>query len=61
MIEIAAAYQKGIPIVAVRGTGGVADQLVDSYIDDRKFERILGEDAPEGAVATALTLIDVNR
>jgi uncharacterized protein (TIGR00725 family) len=58
MIEIAAAYQKKIPVVAVKGTGGVADQLVDSYIDDRKTERILGEDSPEKAVVTALALIE---
>jgi hypothetical protein len=58
MIEIAAAYQKKIPIVTVKGTGGVADQLVDSYIDDRKTERILGEDSPEKAVVTALALIE---
>lgn len=58
MIEIAAAYQKKIPIVAVKGTGGVADQLVDSYIDDRKTERILGEDSPEKAVVAALALIE---
>jgi len=57
MIEAAAAYQKKIPIVTVRGSGGIADQLVDSYIDDRKLERILGEDSPEKAVATAFALI----
>lgn len=58
MIEIAAAYQKKIPIVAVKGTGGVADQLVDSYIDDRKIERIIGEDSPEKSVATAIDLVE---
>lgn len=61
MIEIAAAYQRRIPIVAVKGTGGVADRLVDSYIDDRNIERILGEDEPEKAVATALGLIESSR
>jgi uncharacterized protein (TIGR00725 family) len=60
MIEVAAAYQKGIPIIAVRGTGGMADRLVDTYIDDRKIERILGENTPQKAVETALALIKSN-
>ena len=61
MIEIAAAYQKKIPIVSVKGTGGVADQLVGSYLDDRKIEQILGEDEPENAVDAALKSIEVGR
>jgi uncharacterized protein (TIGR00725 family) len=60
LIEITAAYQKGIPIVAVKGTGGVADRLVDAYIDDRKIERIFGDNSPEKAVATAFALIDTS-
>jgi uncharacterized protein (TIGR00725 family) len=60
MIEIAAAYQKKIPIVALKGTGGAADRLVDTYIDDRKLERILGETSPRKAVGTALALIEAN-
>jgi uncharacterized protein (TIGR00725 family) len=60
MIEVAAAYQKGIPIIALRGTGGMADRLVDTYIDDRKIERILGENTPQKAVETALALIKSN-
>ena len=57
MIEVAAAYQKKIPIVVVKGTGGMADQLVDTYIDDRKIEKVLGESTPEAAVATAFALV----
>jgi uncharacterized protein (TIGR00725 family) len=60
MIEVAAAYQKGIPIIALRGTGGMADRLVDTYIDDRKIERVLGENTPQKAVQTALALIKSN-
>ncbi len=60
MIEIAAAYQKQIPIIAVKGTGGMADRLVDTYIDDRKIERILGETTPQKAVETAFALIESN-
>lgn len=58
MIEIAAAYQKRIPVVTVKGTGGVADRFADSYIDDRRILRIIGEDSPENAVANALKLIE---
>jgi uncharacterized protein (TIGR00725 family) len=57
LIEVSAAYQKNIPIVAVKGTGGVADRVVDTYIDDRKIERVLGEGDAAKAVNTALALI----
>jgi uncharacterized protein (TIGR00725 family) len=57
LIEVSAAYQKKIPIVAVKGTGGVADRVVDTYIDDKKTERIFGESDAEKAVNTALALI----
>jgi uncharacterized protein (TIGR00725 family) len=60
MIEIAAAYQKQIPIIALKGTGGMADRLVDTYIDDRRIERILGETTPQKAVETAFALIESN-
>jgi len=60
VIEVAAAYQKRIPIVAMKGTGGAADRLDDTYIDDRKIERILGETTARGAVETALALIEAN-
>ncbi|MGA2461922.1 MAG: TIGR00725 family protein [Candidatus Bathyarchaeia archaeon] len=57
MIEIAAAYQKRIPIVAIKGTGGVADRLVNTYLDDRKVEVILGGNTPEEAVSTAFSAL----
>jgi hypothetical protein len=58
MIEAAAAYQKNIPIVAVKGTGGVADRYADTYLDDRKVERIMGETTPEKAVGMAMAAAD---
>ena len=57
MIEVAAAYQKKIPLITVRGSGGTADKVVDTYLDERKLEIVLGEDSPEKAVNTALRLI----
>ena len=58
LIEAAAAYQEKIPIVAMSGSGGVADKLIDTYFDERKIERVLGENSPERAVSTALSLIE---
>lgn len=58
MIEVAAAYQKKIPIIALRGSGGTADRVVDTYFDDREIEIVLGEDSPEKTAETALRLVE---
>ncbi len=50
LIEAAAAYQAGKPLAAVRGTGGVADELAGGYVDQRKIRRVIGSHSPEGAV-----------
>ena len=57
LIEICAAYQNKSPIVAVKGTGSVADRVSDDYIDDRQIEAILREDSPQAAVRRALSVI----
>lgn len=57
LIEAAAAYQKKIPIIALRGGGGVADNLADSRIDDRAIERIIGASSPETAVNAAFQMV----
>ena len=54
LIEAAAAYQAGKPIVAVRGTGGVADEWAGRYFDERRTSMILVGSSPEGAVKNAL-------
>ncbi|HXY82461.1 MAG TPA: TIGR00725 family protein [Candidatus Saccharimonadales bacterium] len=56
LIEVSAAYQKRIPIVAVKGTGGIADRCGDGYIDDRKLERIILAESPAAAVKSAVNL-----
>ena len=61
MIEVSVAYQKGIPLIAVKGSGGTADRVVDTYLDDRRIEIVLGEDTPEKAVNTALRLVESAR
>jgi uncharacterized protein (TIGR00725 family) len=54
LTEVAAAYQAGIPVVAVKGTGGVADAWGGRYIDKRRTRMVLRESNPEDAVKTAV-------
>ena len=55
--EICAAYMYKKPMVAIRGTGGVAEKYVDDYIDHRKNVKIIGVNSPKDAVKTILDLI----
>jgi uncharacterized protein (TIGR00725 family) len=59
LIELCAAYQRKTPIIAVKGTGGVADRFAGGFIDDREVERSLGEDSAEAAVRRAVSLVAV--
>ena len=54
LIEMAVAYQESKPIVAVRGTGGVADQWAGRHLDDRRTVKVLEGATPEEAVRAAL-------
>ncbi len=54
LTEAAASYGKGKPLVAVRGTGGVADSWDGRYFDERKTTKVSGADSPEEAVTMAL-------
>jgi hypothetical protein len=56
LIETCAGYLKGKPIIAIDGSGGVADQVKGTFLDDRKHFMILSERDPEKAVARALEL-----
>jgi len=53
LIEVAAAYQAGKPIVAVKGTGGVADEWAGKHIDERCASKVLEGSSPEDAVKKA--------
>ena len=53
-IEACVAYQKGKPIVAVTGTGGTADKIADSYLDDRKTVKVISASSAKEAVDQAL-------
>ena len=57
LIEAATAYLKTKTIIAIRGTGGVADQLAGQYIDARRTVKILEADDPEQAVKEAVRLL----
>jgi len=54
LIEATAAYQAGKPVVAVRGTGGVADEIAGKYLDDRRTRKIIGAPSAEEAVRMAV-------
>ena len=54
LIEVAAAYQAAKPIVAVKGTGGVADAWAGKHVDGRRRGMILEGSSPEDAVKKAM-------
>ncbi|MFA5184063.1 MAG: TIGR00725 family protein [Patescibacteria group bacterium] len=54
--EAAIAYQLAIPIVALEGSGGWADKLADTYLDNRRRLRIIGATDPAAAVRLAIFL-----
>lgn len=57
LTEAAIAYQLNIPVVALVGTGGWADKLAGTYIDNRKRFKVLSAQTPAEAVTTALLLV----
>lgn len=57
LTETAIAYQLNIPIVALSGTGGWAEKLQDTYLDDRKRMKVLSAKNAEEAVSLAIAAI----
>ncbi len=55
--EAAIAYQLNIPIVALVGTGGWAERLSGTYIDERKRLKVIEATTPESAVSSALSAL----
>lgn len=49
-IEAGVAYQKGKPIIAIRGSGGTADKIGGKYLDDRQLVEVMEEEDPRIAV-----------
>mgnify|MGYP001560531302 FL=1 len=56
LTEIAIAYQAGIPVVVLRGSGGWSDNLAGRYLDNRKRVKIESADSPKKLVELAITL-----
>jgi uncharacterized protein (TIGR00725 family) len=56
LTELAIAYQADIPIVVIEKTGGWADKLANTYIDERKRRKIYGVKTAEEAVSLAIEL-----
>ncbi|MFA5154987.1 MAG: TIGR00725 family protein [Patescibacteria group bacterium] len=56
LTEAAIAYQLNIPVIALTGTGGWADKLADTYLDERQRFKIISADTPQEAVALAIKL-----
>lgn len=55
--EICAAYMHRKPMVAIRGTGGAAEQFIDDYVDYRKNIKIIGADSAKQAVEEIFKII----
>jgi uncharacterized protein (TIGR00725 family) len=55
-IEVRVAYLKTKPIIAIKGSGGTADEIAGTYLDDRRRIKVLEEVDPKQAVRKALDL-----
>src|SRR2546425_11854614 len=53
-IEACVAYQKGKPIVALTGTGGTADKMADTFLDDRETVKGISYSSQKATVDEAL-------
>ncbi|MEM0481939.1 MAG: TIGR00725 family protein [Nitrososphaerota archaeon] len=58
LIEVAAAYLEAKPIVALVGSGGVADEYAGKYIDERRRAIIHRAHSPREAVEKVIQLIE---
>ena len=59
-VEACVAYQKGKPIIALTGTGGTADKIAGTYLDDRKTVKVLTATTAKDAVDQAIDLAGNN-
>lgn len=58
LTEIAIAYQSNIPIIALKGSGGWADKLADTFIDARQRRKVAVTNTPVDAVNEAIAQIE---
>lgn len=54
--ELVVAYQLGIPMVALRNSGGWSGKLADTFFDARQRLLVVGADSPKEAVEKAFIL-----
>lgn len=54
--EICVAYQAGIPVVAIKNSGGWSEKLIGTFLDNRKREKIYEATNSLSAVKKALEL-----
>jgi uncharacterized protein (TIGR00725 family) len=59
-VEACVAYQKGKPIIALTGTGGTADKIAGTFLDDRKTVKVLTASTAKDAVDQAIDLAGNN-
>jgi uncharacterized protein (TIGR00725 family) len=57
LMEISMAYQAGIPVIAIEGSGGWSEKLSGTFLDERQREKILTAKNPEEAVRMACHLL----
>ena len=57
LAEVCAAYMHKKPMVALKNTGGVAEQYADKFLDHRNRIKIIGVTSPQEAVKKILELI----
>jgi hypothetical protein len=57
LAEVCAGYMHKKPMVAIKNTGGVADQYADKYVDKRNQIKIIGVNTPKEAVKVILEKI----
>jgi uncharacterized protein (TIGR00725 family) len=55
-IEAKVAYLKAKPIIAIEGSGGVADEIGGKYLDDRHLTKVMIERDPAKALDKVLGL-----
>lgn len=54
LMEIAMAYQAGIPVIALKNTGGWSERLMNSFVDERKRSKVFSAKDGHNAVLQAI-------
>jgi len=56
-VEAYVSYFKSKPTVALLGSGGIADRIADTYLDERHLIKVAGESDPKRAVEKAFQML----